>query len=100
MHPCVYGIDFPDRNKLMAVTHTLDEIRQYLHADSVHYLSHDGLVRAIGRPREAFCMACYDGRYPVPYDRTLNKAIMERRRQDTRTLGELLDQERRQASLL
>jgi amidophosphoribosyltransferase len=100
LHPCVYGIDFPDPSKLMAVTHTMDEICRYLHADSVHYLSHAGLVRAIGRPREAFCMACYDGKYPVPYDRTLDKAIMERRRQDTRTLGELLDREQRQVPLL
>lgn len=100
LHPCVYGIDFPDRNKLMAVTHTLDEIRKYLSADSVHYLSHEGLVKSTGLPRAGFCMACYDGDYPVPFDKGLNKAIMERRRNDTRTLGDLLAQEQLQARLL
>ena len=50
MHPCVYGIDFPDRSKLMAVTHSLEEIRQYLAADSLHYLSQDGMVAATEIP--------------------------------------------------
>ncbi len=100
IYPCVYGIDFPDRNKLMAVTHTLDEIRKFLSADSVHYLSHAGLVKSTGLPKDGFCMACYDGNYPVPFDKGLNKAIMERRRHDTRTLGDLLAQEQRQTSLL
>src|SRR5438876_1495037 len=48
MHPCVYGIDFPDRNKLMAANYSIDEIRKYLNADSLHYLSLDGMVK-IGR---------------------------------------------------
>ena len=68
MNPCVYGIDFPDRSKLMAANHSLEEIRKYLNADSLHYLSQDGLVKATGLPRDSFCMACYDGNYPVPYE--------------------------------
>mgnify|MGYP003342793608 CR=1 FL=1 len=80
MHPCVYGIDFPDRNKLMAANHSIDEIRKYLNADSLHYLSQDGMVKATGLPRSGFCMACYDGDYPVAYDPKLEKNIMERRR--------------------
>ena len=68
MNPCVYGIDFPDRSKLMAANNTVDEIRKYLNADSLHYLSQAGMVKATGLPEESFCMACYDGNYPVPYD--------------------------------
>lgn len=79
MHPCVYGIDFPDRSKLMAANHSLEEIRRYLNADSVHYLSQDGLVRATGLPRESFCMACYDGNYPVSFDPSTDKHVIERR---------------------
>jgi amidophosphoribosyltransferase len=44
MNPCVYGIDFPDRSKLMAANNTVDEIRKYLNADSLHYLSQAGMV--------------------------------------------------------
>ena len=66
MHPCVYGIDFPDRSKLMAANHSLEEIRKYLNADSLRYLSQEGMVRATGLPATSFCMACYDGKYPGP----------------------------------
>ena len=85
-NPCVYGIDFPDRNKLMAANHTLDEICTYLNADSVNYLSQAGMVRATGKPEAAFCMACYDGMYPVEYDPHVDKHIMERRRARTESL--------------
>ncbi|MBM3878196.1 MAG: amidophosphoribosyltransferase [Verrucomicrobia bacterium] len=100
MHPCVYGIDFPDRSKLMAASHSLDEIRQYLKADSLAYLSQEGLVKATGFGPEAFCMACYDGRYPVAYDERLDKLIMERRRARVQSLGEALELEERQTRLL
>lgn len=99
MHSCVYGIDFPDRNKLMAAQHTLDEIRQYLRADSLHYLSTEGMVRATGLPGSSFCMACYDGQYPVPYDPSLDKMILDRRKQ-AETLGAALARERAQMPLL
>src|SRR5258708_25895469 len=87
MNPCVYGIDFPDRSKLMAANHSIEEIRTYLNADSLYYLSQDGMVKATGLPKDSFCMACYDGNYPVPYDPLLNKHINERRRRTTQTLG-------------
>src|SRR5664279_2259236 len=68
MNPCVYGIDFPDRSKLMAANYSLEEIRKYLNADSLHYLSQPGMIKATGLPADSFCMACYDGNYPVPFD--------------------------------
>jgi amidophosphoribosyltransferase len=99
MHPCVYGIDFPDRSKLMAASHTLDEIRQYLRADSLHYLSQEGMVRATGHTPEKFCLACYDGKYPVAYDMGLDKMILDRRR-EAETLGATLAREMAQMPLL
>jgi amidophosphoribosyltransferase len=99
-HPCVYGIDFPDRSKLMAATHTIDEIRRYLNADSLAYLSQDGMVQATRLPAEAFCMACYDGRYPVPYNAEVDKEIIERRRRRIETFGEALAKEEQQIKLL
>ncbi len=100
MHPCVYGIDFPDRNKLMAANYSIDEIRKYLNADSLHYLSLDGLVKATGLPKESFCLACYNGDYPVSYDAVVDKHIMERRRHRHETLGEALEKEELQIKLL
>ena len=85
-NPCVYGIDFPDRSKLMAANNTLDEICRYLNADSLNYLSQDGMVRATGKPKESFCMACYDGTSPVEYDASVDKHIMERRRERSESL--------------
>jgi amidophosphoribosyltransferase len=100
MHPCVYGIDFPDRSKLMAANHSLEEIRTYLNADSLHYLSQAGLVKATGLPADAFCMACYDGNYPVPYDPEVDKHIIERRNGRLPAVSDSLAKERAQIKLL
>tara|TARA_B100000959_G_scaffold5652_1_gene5834 strand:- start:342 stop:632 length:291 start_codon:yes stop_codon:yes gene_type:complete len=96
----VYGIDFPDRRKLMAANYNLEEICQYLNADSLNYLSQEGMVKATGQPTDSFCMACYDGEYPVEYDPTVDKHIMERRRARVESLGESLAKEERQPKLL
>src|SRR3954466_13616152 len=100
MHPCVYGIDFPDRSKLMAANYTADEIRKYLNADSLGYLSIDGMVKATRLPKESFCMACYDGDYPVPYDPLADKHIMERRRSKVESFAEAFAAEEAQHKLL
>ncbi|MFT5030521.1 MAG: amidophosphoribosyltransferase, partial [Candidatus Binatia bacterium] len=100
MHPCVYGIDFPDRKKLMAANHTIEEICDYLKADSVNYLSQEGMVRATGYGRENFCMACYDGKYPVPYNTDVDKEIMERRKGLIESPGEKLLNDQKQTELL
>jgi len=100
MNPCVYGIDFPDRSKLMAANHSQEEICKYLNADSLHYLSQDGMVRATNLPANSFCMACYDGNYPVHYDPTLDKNIMENRKRRVASLSEALAAEKSQIDLL
>jgi amidophosphoribosyltransferase len=99
-NPCVYGIDFPDRTKLMAANNTVDEIRKYLNADSLHYLSQAGMVKATGKPADSYCMACYDGKYPVPYDPVLDKHIIERRKHQAQTLGEAAAKDNEQIKLL
>lgn len=100
MHPCVYGIDFPDRSKLMAANHSVEEIRRYLNADSLHYLSQEGMVRATGLERKGFCMACYDGKYPVPYDPSVDKEVIEKRNGHTFCFSEALASEKAQIKLL
>jgi amidophosphoribosyltransferase len=100
MHPCVYGIDFPDRSKLMAANHSLEEIRKYLNADSLHYLSQAGLVKATGLPANSFCMACYDGDYPVPFDPAVDKHIIERRNGRLPSVSESIAKEKAQIKLL
>jgi len=99
-NPCVYGIDFPDRSKLMAANYSIEEICKYLNADSLAYLSKAGMVAATGLPAGGFCMACYDGDYPVPFDPKLEKHIMERRRARVEGLGEALAKDEKQIKLL
>ena len=99
-HPCVYGIDFPERSKLMAANHSHDEIRQYLNADSLGYLSEEGMVAATGLSKDSFCLACYNGDYPVAYDPVLDKHIIERRRQRPNSLVSELEAESRHQRLL
>jgi len=67
--PCFYGIDTPRRSELIAATHTLDEIKNFLGADSIGYLSLEGLLSAVGQERHGYCTSCYTGQYPVPFPR-------------------------------
>jgi amidophosphoribosyltransferase len=63
--PCHYGIDTPTREELIAATHSLEEIRQFLGVDSLGYLSLEGMLKAAGSVNR-FCHACFSGDYPVP----------------------------------
>jgi amidophosphoribosyltransferase len=99
-NPCVYGIDFPERSKLMAANYSADEIRQYLSADSLGYLSEEGMVAATGQDRNSFCLACYNGDYPVKYDPLTDKHIIERRRQRGNSLLSEIEAEVRHQRLL
>lgn len=64
-YPCFYGIDMAKQKELIASSRTVEEIRQHIGADSLGYLSIPGLVRALGCKRDKFCMACFDGKYPI-----------------------------------
>ncbi len=87
-HACYYGIDFPDPEKLIANQHTQQEICDYLGADSIGYLDVDGMVRATGLEKNSFCMACFTGEYPVPFDAAFDKLIMERRKDSAQLLAD------------
>ncbi len=69
LSPCFYGVDTPSRSELIAATHTIDEIRKYVEADSLAYLSLDGLRAAVGDQQHAYCTSCYTGVYPVAFPR-------------------------------
>ena len=65
-HPCFYGIDTPTRQELIASTHSVEEIRKYITADTIGYISMDGIQKVVPH-RMNYCSACFDGEYPVPF---------------------------------
>ena len=67
--PCFYGVDTPSRAELIAATHTQEEIRKYVEADSLAYLSLEGLKAAVGAEQRSYCTSCYTGVYPVAFPR-------------------------------
>ncbi len=77
-YACYYGIDFPSSDQLIATNFSVAEIAADLGLDSLHYLSIEGLVEATGLSREDFCLACFDGKYPVEPDRNFTKDALER----------------------
>ena len=64
-YPCLYGIDFPTREELVASSHTEEEIRQFLGLETLGYLSIEGMLKAMPLPGEEFCLACFTGNYPT-----------------------------------
>jgi len=64
-YPCLYGIDFPTREELVASSHTEEEIRQFLGLETLGYLSIEGMLKAMPLPSEEFCLACFTGKYPT-----------------------------------
>ena len=62
-HPCYFGVDFAERSQLIATGKTVDQIREYLGVDSLHYLSLEGLLACMNRPGDRYCTACYSGDY-------------------------------------
>jgi amidophosphoribosyltransferase len=70
--PCFYGVDTPRRSELIAATHSLEEIRKYVGADSVGYLSLEGMLQAVGQRQHHYCTSCYTGQYPVAFPRDQN----------------------------
>ena len=76
-YPCFYGIDFPTRKELIAATHSVEEIKKFLGLDTLHYLSLEGLLRAINLDTAGFCLACFNGEYPVSFADDLHKHCLE-----------------------
>lgn len=76
--PCFYGIDFPTKKELVASKHDIAWIRDFIGADSLEYLSLDGMLRSMPLPKENFCTACFTGKYPINHTCHLSKNILER----------------------
>lgn len=66
--PCYYGVDTPQKSHLIAANQSLEEIRQFIEADSLAYLSMEGMFAAMKDKSESFCAACFDGKYPTPLE--------------------------------
>jgi amidophosphoribosyltransferase len=76
-YPCFFGVDMATRWELIAARKTVSEIREHLGADSLGYLSLDGLIRAVELPRDIFCLACFTGVYPIPVQIEMDKLALE-----------------------
>lgn len=76
-HPCFYGIDFPTREELIAGTHDIEAVREFIGADTLGYLSHEGLLSPFDNAGD-FCTACFNGEYPVPVGKGTGKRALER----------------------
>jgi amidophosphoribosyltransferase len=63
--PCFYGVDTPRRSQLIAAQQSIEDIRKYIDADTLHYLSIEGMMRAVKGNHSEFCAACFDGKYPT-----------------------------------
>jgi amidophosphoribosyltransferase len=69
-HSCFYGVDTPERSKLLAAIHNLAEMQDFIHADSLAFVSINGMYKALGEARRAdkspqYCDACFTGDYPT-----------------------------------
>jgi len=76
--PCFYGIDFPTKKELVASKHDIAWIRDFIGADSLEYLSLEGMLSSMPLPQENFCTACFTGKYPLNHTCHLSKNILER----------------------
>jgi amidophosphoribosyltransferase len=77
--PCFYGIDMPDQDDLIGANMSVEEIQAHIGADSLAYLSVDGMVEATRIPKEDFCTACFTSNYPIPIpqDQLRSKHVLE-----------------------
>ncbi len=83
VNSCFYGIDTPNRERLIASHMSVEQIQQYLEVDSLVYQSIEGLVDATNQPAESFCLACFNNRYPTPTPMEFETHRQVRRHRDT-----------------
>ena len=70
-HPCFFGIDTPKKSELIASSHKIKEIQKFINANSLHYLTLEGLKKCMREDAEQFCYACFTGDYPLPFQMDL-----------------------------
>jgi amidophosphoribosyltransferase len=89
-YPCFFGVDMATRWELIAAQKSVEEIRDFIGADSLGYISMDGLIEAVGLPEDLFCRACFTGDYPTPVQLEMDKLQLETLPLDTaRSLSEI-----------
>ncbi len=76
-NPCFYGIDFSTKGELVACQNTIEQIQKFIGVDSLTYLSMEGMIKATGLPKDCFCLACFNGEYPVKPDEEFSKLCLE-----------------------
>ncbi len=76
-HPCFFGVDMATRRELIAGQKSIPEICKFIGADTLGYLSIDGLIKAVDLPRDNFCLACFTGDYPIPVQLEMDKLALE-----------------------
>ena len=80
--PCFYGIDTPTKEELIASSHSVEEIRQFIRADSLKYISLEGMLSCVKNGEKRFCTACFTGKYPVdfPWERFPQLQLFEKKK--------------------
>ena len=76
-YPCFFGVDMATRAELIAAQKSVPEICRFIGADSLGYLSIESLIKAVGLPKEIFCLACFTGDYPIPVQLEMDKLAIE-----------------------
>ena len=76
-YPCFYGIDMASKGELAAAVMSIEQICEHVGATSLGYLSIPGVVKAVGKPGDHFCLACFNGEYPIPVPPSLTKLAFE-----------------------
>ncbi|MEO1535350.1 MAG: amidophosphoribosyltransferase, partial [Planctomycetota bacterium] len=75
-HPCYFGVDFATKDQLIAGNRTVEEIREFLGVDSLHFLSLEGLLSVMDRPGRDFCTACFSGDYRLDIDHPTTEQVL------------------------
>jgi len=76
-YPCFFGVDMATRWELIAAQKTISGVRDFIGADSLGYLSIDGLIKAVALPKDIFCLACFTGDYPIPVQLEMDRLALE-----------------------
>ena len=76
-YPCFFGVDMATRSELIASKKSIPEICEFIDADSLGYLSIEGLIKSVALPREIFCLACFTGDYRIPVQLEMDKLALE-----------------------
>lgn len=76
-YPCFFGVDMATRRELIASQKTIPEICDFIGADSLGFLSIEGLIKAVALPKDTFCLACFTGDYPIPVQLEMDKLALE-----------------------